>query len=128
LYDEISLFDVETKTQKKIKIDKWQDQLTRVLHSDLLVCCRPGDVLSGNSCLIFQQLYENSDGKDRSFLNLHQVFGKNHNAYIRNLEDSTVVQLTFDGTLEFSYMTGWGDVKEEVPFIGGISDSEGRFV
>ena len=34
LYDEISLFDVETKTQKKIKIDKWQDQLTRVLHSD----------------------------------------------------------------------------------------------
>ena len=45
----------------------------------------------------------------------YQVFGKNHNAYIRNLEDSTVVQLTFDGTLEFSYMTGWGDVKEEVP-------------
>lgn len=44
----------------------------------------------------------------------YQVFGKNHNAYIRNLEDSTVVQLTFDGTLEFSYMTGWGDVKEEV--------------
>lgn len=34
LYNEITLYDVSTKTQKKVKIDKWQDQQMRILHSD----------------------------------------------------------------------------------------------
>ncbi len=34
LHTEISLFDTETKQQKKVKIGKWQDQMSRILHSD----------------------------------------------------------------------------------------------
>lgn len=40
------------------------------------------------------------------------VFGKDHNAYIRDLQDSTVVQLTFDGIPGYSHTEGWPAGKE----------------
>lgn len=42
------------------------------------------------------------------------VFGKEHNAYIRDLKDSTEVQLTFDGIPGYSHTEGW-TTNREVP-------------
>lgn len=44
----------------------------------------------------------------------YQVFGKEHNAFIRDLKDSTVVQLTFNGIKGYSHTEGW-DTNKEVP-------------
>ena len=34
LHTEISLFDVDSKRQKKVKLQKWQDQWNRIVHQD----------------------------------------------------------------------------------------------
>mgnify|MGYP002600046249 FL=1 len=44
----------------------------------------------------------------------YRVFGKEHNAYIQDLKDSTVTQLTFDGIPGFSHTEGW-ETTDEVP-------------
>lgn len=56
----------------------------------------------------------------------YQVFGKEHNAYIRDLKDSTVVQLTFNGIKGYSHTEGW-DTQEEVPLAPLWMDDSQHF-
>jgi len=82
------LFEYNRKTRKltHVKLEPEKDPMPFYMHYD-----------SGIS----------PDGR-------YQVFGKEHNAYIRDLKDSTVVQLTFNGVKGYSHTEGW-DTKEEVP-------------